>query len=96
MLLEILQEHKAQIEALARRYGAGQIRVFGSVARREESPGSDIDLLVVLPSGYDLFAQRLPLAAELEALLGRPVDLIPEHELNPHLRSAILQEAIPL
>ncbi|MBF2053933.1 MAG: nucleotidyltransferase family protein [Candidatus Sericytochromatia bacterium] len=96
MLLEILQEHKAQIEALARRYGAGQIRVFGSVARREEGPHSDIDLLVVLPSGYDLFAQRLPLTAELEALLGRPVDLIPEHELNQHLRSAILKEALPL
>ena len=46
--------------------------------------------------GYDLFAQRLPLTRELSDLLGRPVDLIPEHELNRYLRDAILEEAIEL
>ena len=46
--------------------------------------------------GYDLFAQRLPLARQLSELLGRPVDLIPEHELNRHLRDGIPKEAIEL
>lgn len=59
MLLETLQQHKTQIEALARRYGAGQIRVFGSVARREEGPHSDIDLLVVWRSA--ILKEAIPL-----------------------------------
>ena len=43
-----------------------------------------------------MFAQRLPLTRQLADLLGRPVDLVPEHELNRHLRDSILQEAVEL
>jgi predicted nucleotidyltransferase len=83
MLLDELLARRSDIATLARRFGARRIRVFGSVARREESPDSDIDLLVDFPRGYDLFAQRLPLAQRLSELLHRPVDLIPEHETEP-------------
>lgn len=96
MLLNQLHARKDTIAALGQRYGARRIRVFGSVARGEERPESDVDFLVDFDRGYDLFAQRLPLARQLSELLGRPVDLIPEHELNRHMRDSILKEAVDL
>jgi predicted nucleotidyltransferase len=70
--------------------------VFGSVARREDSPESDVDFLVEFAPGYDLFSQRLPLTEALADLLGRRVEVIPEHELNQHIRDRVLQEAVEL
>jgi predicted nucleotidyltransferase len=96
MLLDELRSQRDAIEALGRRYGVQRIRVFGSVARGEERADSDIDFLVDLPRGYDLFAQRLPLMEQLAQRLGRHVDLIPEHELNRHIRDRVLREAVPL
>lgn len=96
MLIDQLKAQKHVIEALAARYGGHHVRVFGSVARGEERPDSDVDFLVSFDRGYDLFAQRLPLARGLSDILGRPVDLLPEHELNQHLRDRILQEAVEL
>lgn len=96
MLLDELRLNKNRIEALAQQYGAQNIRVFGSVARREERPDSDVDFLVELPRGYDLFAQRLPLAESLEKLLHRKVELVPEHELNRHIRQRVMSEAVEL
>jgi predicted nucleotidyltransferase len=96
MLLDELRKRKEEIEKLSRDFGVRRIRVFGSVARREEMDGSDIDFLVDLPKGYDLFKQRLPLAEQLAKLTGRHVELIPEHELNRHIKNSVLQEAIDL
>ena len=96
MLLESLQAQSDAINAAGRQFGARRIRVFGSVARGEERPDSDIDFLVDFEPGYDLFAQRLPLAARLEEITGRRVDLIPEHELNRHLQRYVLAEAVEL
>jgi predicted nucleotidyltransferase len=70
--------------------------VFGSVARGQERLESDVDFLVDFPPGYDLFTQCLPLAERLAALVGRQVDLVPEHELNRHARQQILDEAVEL
>jgi uncharacterized protein len=96
MFLDEIRKLKGAITALAYRYGATQIRVFGLVARGEERPDSDVDFLVVLPKGYDLFAQRLPLTEQLSNLLQRHVEVIPEHELNRHLRTRVLNEAVEL
>lgn len=96
MLLDELRAKKAIISALSDQYGARRIRVFGSVARGEERPDSDVDFLVDFPRGYDLFGQRLPLTEQLTALLQRQVELVPEHELNQHLRDQILKEAVEL
>jgi len=82
--------------ALATQFWAKRIRVFGSTARGEDGPDSDIDFLGDFPRGYDLFSQRLPLTDRLSNLLHRPVDLIPEHELNQHIREHVLREAIEL
>ena len=96
MLLDQLRQMKDPLNAIAAQYGASHLRVFGSVARGEDAPDSDIDFLVELPRGYDLSTQRIPLTQVLGDLLHRKVDLVPEHELNPHLRTQILAEAVTL
>ena len=96
ILLDTLHAQKEAINAACRQFGARRIRVFGSVARREERPDSDIDFLVDFPQGYDLFAQRLPLAERLTEITGHRLDVIPEHELNRHIRARVLLEAVDL
>jgi predicted nucleotidyltransferase len=66
------------------------------VARGEETAESDVDFLVELPRGYDLISQRMPLTQKLADILNRKVELIPEHELNTHMRQKILAEAVSL
>lgn len=96
MLLDQLRLNREAINTLGKRYGARRIRVFGSVARGEERPDSDIDFLVDFEQGYDLFTQRLPLAEGLARLCERNIDLVPEHELNRYLRDSIIDEAVEL
>jgi len=93
MFADRLHAQKNEIERAAAAFGARRIRVFGSVARGEDKPDSDIDFLVDFPAGYDMFGQRLPLAQKLSELTGRRVDLIPEHELGVHIREHVLREA---
>ena len=62
MLLDELHPKRDAIQRLSRQCGARRIRVFGSVARREERTDSDVDFLADFPRGCDLFAQRMPLA----------------------------------
>ena len=94
MLLDDLRQMKPALESIARRCGAKRLRVFGSVARRAERPDSDVDFLVELPPGYDLFNQRMALSQGLADLLQRKVDLVPEHELSRHIRGQVLAEAV--
>ena len=96
MTLDTLRREKAEIVRLAATHGCRNVRVFGSVATGENRPDSDVDFLVDFPPGYDLFAQRLPLAEALSELTGRKVDLVPEHELNRHIRQQVLDEAVDL
>ena len=96
MLLDDLHAQKDAILALGSQYGARRIRVFGSVARCEERPDSDVDFLVDFPPGYDLFNQRLPLIEKLSSLLQRRVEVVPEHELNRYIRDQVLREAMEL
>lgn len=60
MLLDDLRAKREVILALMGRYGARHIRIFGSVARREERPVSDVDVLVEFPRGYDLSGPPMP------------------------------------
>ncbi|HKU17473.1 MAG TPA: nucleotidyltransferase domain-containing protein [Steroidobacteraceae bacterium] len=96
MLLDALRVKREAILALGSQYGARHIRVFGSVARGEERPDSDVDFLVDFPRGYDMFGQRLAFTERLEGLIGRRVEVVPEHELNRHIRSVVLKEAVDL
>jgi uncharacterized protein len=91
----LLKTHRDQILAIAERHGATNLRVFGSVARGEADPDSDLDILVDLESGRSLL-DHAQLQLDLEELLGRKVDVVTERGLRSHLRDRVLQEAIPL
>ena len=95
-LQELLQEKREKILAIATKPGAYNVRVFGSVARGEETSASDIDFLV----DYDLskISPWFPggLLADLEDLLGCQVDIVTEKGLHDLIRERILQEAINL
>jgi predicted nucleotidyltransferase len=92
---QLLREKRDDIKRVAARHGASNIRVFGSVARGEAGPESDIDLLIdVGPITSSWFPAGLIL--DLEDLVGRRVEVITEKALNPELRDYVLREAIPL
>jgi len=90
-----LKRQRDAILVIARKYGASRLRVFGSMARGDESPGSDIDLLVELQPGRTLFDLG-GLGAELENLLGARVDVVTESGLEPEVRRRVIAEAIAL
>jgi predicted nucleotidyltransferase/DNA-binding XRE family transcriptional regulator len=91
-----LRENRDRIRRAAHRHGAKNVRIFGSVARGEDRPGSDIDLLVDL----DVRSKGLfPLAAlrdELSELLGERVDVVPQDALDADVAVNALAEAVPL
>lgn len=92
---EQLQHKRDQILEVTQKHGVASIRVFGSVARREDSPESDIDLLVVTgPNTTSWFPAGLIL--DLEALLARRVEVVTERGLSPYLRDRVLGEAVAL
>jgi predicted nucleotidyltransferase len=79
----------------AREHKASNVRVVGSVARGEDEPSSDIDLLVDLAPDADLL-DSAGLNVELERLLGHSVDVVPARMLKPRVASSALAEAVPL
>lgn len=93
--LEELRSEREEILRIAAMHGASNVRVFGSVARGEAGPDSDVDLLVDMEPGRSLL-DRAGLIAELEQLLGRPVDVGTDRTLRQHLRSRALREAVAL
>ncbi len=86
----------AALDAVCRRYGIASLTVFGSVARGEDGPGSDIDLLYELRPGARLGWEIEDLSDELAALFGRPVDLVSRRAVHPLLRDAVLADERPL
>lgn len=90
-----LRRRRAEVLELAGRHGMQVLGVFGSVARGDDRPDSDIDLLVELPAGMGLFAVAR-VQNELEELLGSPVDLIPESGLKAGVRPAVEADLVPL
>lgn len=92
---QLLEEKRDDILTIAARHGAYNVRVFGSVARGEDRPDSDVDLLVdVQTTTSSWFPAGLIL--DLEQILGRQVEIVTEKGLNPHLREQVLREAVPL
>src|ERR1039457_3077891 len=90
-----VREHRDEILQVAALHGAGNVRVFGSVARGEDTPESDVDFLV------DVTGETTPwfpvsLIADLEQLLGQRVQVVIRRSLSPLIRDAVLREAVPL
>jgi hypothetical protein len=90
-----IAERRAEILRVAATHGARNIRVFGSAARGDFGQDSDLDLLVEFEPGRSLL-DHAALQMELEALLGRRVDVASERGLKSRLRDRILREARPL
>jgi len=85
-----------RLDAVCRRFGVAALQVFGSVARGEATPGSDLDLIYELRPGARLGWDIEDLADALAEIFGRPVDLVARTALHPRLAAAILGEARPV
>jgi predicted nucleotidyltransferase len=94
-LEELLKAKREEILHVCAKYGARNIRVFGSAARGEADEASDIDFLVEMEAGRSLFDLG-GLQYELEQLLGCPVDVVTERGLKARIRERILRETVPL
>ena len=92
------RDHTAQLlrsamPELQRRFGVISVRLFGSVARGEAGPDSDVDILVAFSGPVSLFVLA-DLRAYLMEVLGRPVDVGTEGSLRPRIREAVIAEAV--
>ena len=95
-LREVVPEPLAvQVREVGERYGIRNIRVFGSFARGQARPESDLDLLVEYVPGRSGFA-FVEFCEKVEELLGRKVDVVTEKSLPPLIRDKILRQAVTL
>jgi predicted nucleotidyltransferase len=90
-----VRRRRRDVVAAAAAHGVRNLRVFGSVARGQDRPDSDVDLLVDLPPGLGLFGLGR-VQAELEAILGTRVDLVPAQDLKPGVRARVEHELVAL
>lgn len=96
--MQIIQQLRAKREdilQIAARYGAYNVRIFGSAARGEADAQSDVDFLVNLESGRSLLDLGA-LLMDLQDFLNREVDVVTEAGLRPRIRNRVLSEAVPL
>jgi uncharacterized protein len=91
----VLRDKREDILRLAAEHGARNVRVFGSVARGEAGPDSDVDLLVDMEPGRSLL-DHIALLQDLQDLLGIDVDVVTERALHWYVRDKVLKEAVPL
>ena len=92
---ELVKEHRAEILRIAAANGATRVCIFGSVARGTVGPESDLDLLIDLAPGSDLF-DLIAIKQDIEDLLDRPVHVVTEPAVSPYMRDAVLRDATPL
>lgn len=98
-LARLIQEKREDILWIAEKHGASTVRVFGSVARGEAGPDSDVDFLVEVEpqrSLMDISSMVVDMVVELQSLLGCSVDLAEPEGLHPLMRDRVLKEAMPL
>jgi hypothetical protein len=94
-IAELLKDKREEILRIAERHGAQNVRVFGSVARGDAGPESDVDFLVDAgPNRSSFFPGGL--LADLSDLLGREVEIVTERGLNAYIRDKVLKEAVLL
>jgi hypothetical protein len=92
---DLLKDKREEILRIAAKHGAKNIRVFGSIARGQAGPDSDIDFLVDFEPGRSLL-DHAGMAVDLEDLLGRRVDVVPARALKERIRERVLGEAVPI
>jgi uncharacterized protein len=89
-VLQVLGAERLRLREL----GVADLRIFGSFARDEAGPESDLDVLVSFESGRKSYDTFLDLSELLEEVTGRPVELLIHEALSPHLGPLILRESI--
>lgn len=94
-MIELIEQHREEIRRIAAKHGATEIRLFGSMARGDARPDSDIDFLVDVVPGTSLL-DLSGLSNELRDLLGRSIDLVTEGGLRQGPMNRILTEAVTL
>jgi predicted nucleotidyltransferase len=92
---KLLQDKRDEILRIAAIHGAQDVRVFGSLARGEAGPESDLDILVKLDPGRSLL-DIVAIKQDLEDLLGCDVDVVTEAAISPYIREEVLREAVSL
>ncbi len=92
---DVFKKKRGEILAIAERYGAYNVRVFGSVARNEAGDLSDVDILVSFARGCTLI-DLVAFNDELEALLNHKVQVITDGGIHPYLKDRILADAVPI
>lgn len=92
---QVLKGKRNEVLRIAALHGAENLRIFGSAARGEVGPDSDIDVLLDLEPGRSLL-DLSGLLLELQDLLGCKVDVVTEKGLRPRIRDRVLREAVPL
>jgi len=90
-----VRRHRNDLIAAAAAHGVHNLRLFGSVARGEDRPDSDVDLLADVPPGLSLFGLGR-VEADLEAILGTRVELIPAADLKPGVRARVERDLVAL
>ena len=91
----VLRSRRTEILDVARKHGARNVRIFGSVARGDAGPDSDVDILVELEPGRSLL-DHAALMLDLSDLLGCKVDVVTDRGIRPRIRDRVLLEAVPL
>ncbi len=91
----LVRQQRETILRIATAHGAMQVRVFGSRARGQSGPDSDLDLLVTLEPGRSLL-DIIAVKQDLEDQLSCRVDVVTEGALSPYLRDDVLREAVAL
>jgi len=89
--LALLRQHEPVIK---KRFGVAKIGIFGSYARGEERPESDVDVLVVFKKGEKTFYHYMDCKFYLEDLFGRNVDLVMREAIKKRLKKPILGEVV--
>jgi uncharacterized protein len=95
MSLEVVRRFRHEILDLAARHGARHVRVFGSIARGDDRPDSDVDFLVDVEPGRTLL-DMIAFEQDLHDLLGRKIEVLTDGGLSPYLQQRILAEAASL
>jgi len=93
--LEKVRLNRASILSVAAKHGAERLRIFGSAVHNEDKPGSDIDFLVSMSAGRDLF-DLVAFKRDLDELLQQSADVVTDEELSPYIRGRILKEAVAI
>ncbi len=95
LIAEFIKINRKAILDIAKRYGAINVRLFGSMARGTSTENSDVDLLVNMEPGSSLL-DIISIKQDLEDLLGKKVDVVTENSISPYMKDEILKDAVNL